>query len=211
MNEHERILEKRKRLLALARRKREQLREGQSGDQDIAIIGVAGRYPQARNVSEFWDNLRSGRNCISEVPADRWDWRDYYDPDSRQADKTNSRWGGFISNHDKFDPLFFKISPREAECMDPQERLFLENTWHLFEDAGITNEDLVAINSKVGVYVGVSNAHYAGLSIAALLRGHPNGGNSSAWSIPNRISYFWDLKGPSMAVDTASYCDSSSL
>ena len=207
MNEHERILEKRKRLLALARRKREQLREGQSGDQDIAIIGVAGRYPQARNVSEFWDNLRSGRNCISEVPADRWDWRDYYDPDSRQADKTNSRWGGFISNHDKFDPLFFKISPREAECMDPQERLFLENTWHLFEDAGITNEDLVAINSKVGVYVGVSNAHYAGLSIAALLRGHPNGGNSSAWSIPNRISYFWDLKGPSMAVDTA--CSSS--
>ena len=77
----------------------------------------------------------------------------------------------------------------------------------LFEDAGITNEDLVAINSKVGVYVGVSNAHYAGLSIAALLRGHPNGGNSSAWSIPNRISYFWDLKGPSMAVDTA--CSSS--
>ena len=65
MNEHERILEKRKRLLALARRKREQLREGQSGDQDIAIIGVAGRYPQARNVSEFWDNLSSGRNCIS--------------------------------------------------------------------------------------------------------------------------------------------------
>jgi Polyketide synthase modules and related proteins len=97
----------------------------QGADRDgIAIIGVSGRYPLASNLEEFWDNLKRGRDCITEIPADRWDWRTYYDSNKERVGKTYSKWGGFIDEVDKFDPLFFNISPREAEIMDPQERIF---------------------------------------------------------------------------------------
>lgn len=94
---------------------------------DIAIIGLSGRYPQSRDLEDYWKNLESGRDCIIEVPKDRWDWRKYYTEDRTQAGGHYSKWGGFTEDVDKFDPLFFNISPREAEYMDPQERLFLEH------------------------------------------------------------------------------------
>ncbi|WP_254635232.1 beta-ketoacyl synthase N-terminal-like domain-containing protein, partial [Paenibacillus sp. GbtcB18] len=93
---------------------------------DIAVIGVAGRYPQARTLEEFWQNLKSGEDCITEIPQERWDHRLYYDEDKNKIGKTYSKWGGFIEGVDQFDPLFFHITPREAEIMDPQERLFLQ-------------------------------------------------------------------------------------
>ena len=160
--------------------------------QDVAIIGLAGRYPEAKDVGEFWQNLKEGRNCIREIPSERWNWREYYDDEKGKEKTAYTKWGGFIKDIDKFDPLFFRISPKEAEKMDPQERLFLEVAYAGIEDAGYTPETL-ADNGKVGVYIGVMNGNY------------PTG--PGYWSIANRVSYLFDLKGPSMAVDSA--CSSS--
>ena len=88
---------------------------------DIAIVGLAGRYPQADTLQDFWRNLAAGRDCIEEVPPERWDHRRYAEDAERARP---SRWGGFLHDADAFDPLFFGIAPLEAERMDPQERLF---------------------------------------------------------------------------------------
>ncbi|WP_373855388.1 SDR family NAD(P)-dependent oxidoreductase, partial [Desulfocucumis palustris] len=162
------------------------------GIQDIAIIGLSGRYPGANDVDEFWNNLREGRNCITEIPKNRWDWKEYFDQDKGKRGSIYTKWGGFIKDIDKFDPLFFHISPAEAEQMDPQERLFLEVVYASIEDTGYTPANLCE-SRKVGVFVGVMNGNY------------PTG--TSYWSIANRISYLLNFQGPSMAVDTA--CSSS--
>ncbi|MEJ2691600.1 MAG: alpha/beta fold hydrolase [Candidatus Thiodiazotropha sp.] len=164
---------------------------------DVAIIGLSGRYPGAENLEEFWENLCQGRDSISEIPADRWDWREYYDPQSKGAtDSSYTKWGGFLKDADKFDPMFFSMSPLQADAIDPQERLFLETAWALFEDAGITRKKLDMLDHNVGVFVGIMNNHYA-----------RHGGNTAYWSVANRVSYFFDLNGPSMAIDSA--CSSS--
>ncbi|MGO4757583.1 beta-ketoacyl synthase N-terminal-like domain-containing protein, partial [Streptomyces sp. 2MCAF27] len=90
---------------------------------DIAIIGVAGRYPEADDVDEFWRNLRAGRDSIEEIPRERWDNSRFYDPDKSAFGKTYGKWGGFIRGADRFDPLFFRMSQIEAEHTDPQERV----------------------------------------------------------------------------------------
>ncbi len=100
------------------------------GNVDIAIIGLSGRYPQAHNIQEFWHNLRSAKNCITEIPPERWDHRLYFDANKNTPGKTYSKWGGFLDGADRFDPLFFNISPRETHIMDPQERVFLECVFH---------------------------------------------------------------------------------
>ena len=85
---------------------------------------------------EFWQNLVAGRDCIVEVPKDRWDYEHYFDPKPSKPGKTYNKWGGFLNQVDKFDAAFFRIPPREVEIMDPQERLFLETVWQTVEDAG---------------------------------------------------------------------------
>ncbi|MEK3775411.1 SDR family NAD(P)-dependent oxidoreductase [Paenibacillus sp. FSL K6-4396] len=168
--------------------------------QDIAIIGVAGRYPGARNIHEFWENLRSGTDSITEIPPERWDQEQVYDPAPGTPGKTYGRWGGFLDGVDEFDPLFFQISPREAEMMDPQERLFMQCVYETLEDAGYTRERLAA--DIVGVYVGVMYEEYQlyGAESSIALSGNPA-------SIANRVSYFCNFRGPSLAVDTM--CSSS--
>ncbi|HWU90308.1 MAG TPA: beta-ketoacyl synthase N-terminal-like domain-containing protein, partial [Kofleriaceae bacterium] len=163
-----------------------------STQDGIAIIGMSGRYPGARNVREYWDNLKAGRSSIREIPAERWDHRRYYDPQKGKLGKSYSKWGGFIEDIDMCDPLFFRISPKEAEQMDPQERLFLQEAYASIEDAGYTPAGLCA-SRQVGVYVGVMNSTYQR--------------HVAYWSIANRVSYLFDFHGPSMAVDTA--CSSS--
>ncbi len=186
--------------------KRQHDREPKPTTEDIAIIGVSGRYPLAGNLREFWRNLKSGRSCITEIPASRWDHSQYYHPDSES--KSYSKWGGFIEDVDKFDPLFFGISPKEAEQTDPQERLFLEVAWETLEDAGYTREELVrscqdSAGADVGVFVGVMYAPYQLLATGVWARPNEVGPNSSHWSIPNRVSYLFNFQGPSLAVDTA--------
>ncbi|GDY59742.1 hypothetical protein SVIO_103650 [Streptomyces violaceusniger] len=109
-----------------------------TGVGDIAIVGLAGRYPQASDVNQFWDVLRNGRDCVTEIPEERWDYRDYFAPSRGAIGRSYSKWGAFLDGVDQFDPLFFNISPRQAELMDPHERLFLETAWETIEDAGYT-------------------------------------------------------------------------
>ena len=166
--------------------------------EPIAIVGLSGRYPESENIEAFWNNLRNGKDCITEVPKERWDWRDYYNENDKENNKHTSKWGGFIKGVDEFDPRFFNISPREASYIDPQERLFLQHAWMAVEDAGLTRASLQIPHEddqkgQVGVYVGVMYGEY-NLS-------------GSLASIANRVSYFLNLHGPSMTLDTM--CSSS--
>lgn len=174
-------------------------------EQDIAIIGISGMYPQAENLIQFWDNLKTGKNCIEEIPMERWDYRSYMEQEGAVG-RVYAKWGGFIPKIAQFDPLFFKISPMDAEFMDPQERLFLECVWNTMEDAGKTRKALE--QEKVGVFVGIMYNHYQlnGLEAYTKDRSIP-AVNSSYASVANRVSYIMDFKGPSMAVDTM--CSSS--
>lgn len=178
-------------------------------DEDIAIIGASGRYPQASDLNAFHTNLAGGRDCISVIPRTRWDHAAYFDADRTKAGKCYSQWGGFLDEVDRFDPQFFNLSPREAELMDPQERLFLECAWSALEDAGYTRSGLAApgLERRVGVFVGVMWGGYQLFGAEELMHGRVVTANSPYWSIANRISYFFDLCGPSFAVDSA--CSSS--
>lgn len=176
-------------------------------DTDIAIVGVAGRYPQAADLDEFWDNIRSGRDCVREVPAERWDHRGHTRAEASSAGASpRTWWGGFLDDIDRFDPLFFQISLLEADYLDPQERLFLECAHHVLEDAGYTGE-LLSRAGRVGVFAGVMYQEYQLFGAQAQERGLPVALSGSASTIANRVSYFYDFHGPSMAVDTM--CSSS--
>lgn len=173
---------------------------------DIAIIGVSGRYPLAETLEQYWGNLQQGRDCIVEIPKDRWDYQLYYDPDKSRKGMSYAKWGGFLHHVDRFDPLFFSISPREAEIMDPQERLFLEASWHAIEDAGYTRHSLDK-DRNIGVFVGVMYGHYQLYGADEELRSKDFVPVSSFASIANRVSYHLNFQGPSLALDTM--CSSS--
>jgi len=172
---------------------------------NIAIIGISGQYPMADNLQEFWENLKDGRDCIDEIPKDRWDKDLFFDENKRQSGKSYGKWGGFLNDIDKFDALLFHISPKEAELIDPQERLFLQCAWNTLEDAGYSCKALE--KNKVGVFVGVMYGQYQLLGIEESTKGNYLTPSSSYASIANRASYYFNFKGPSMAVDTM--CSSS--
>lgn len=172
-------------------------------EDDIAIIGLSGQYPGAENLDEFWENLRNGVDSITLIPRERWHYEDYYAKEKGKFGTTNCKWGGFLKDVDKFDPLFFNISPNEACLMDPQERLFLETAWHAIEDAGYSRRYLNT--NHVGVFVGVMYGQYQ--LLPAMLNGHNLGHTSIYASIANRVSYYFNLSGPSIAMDTM--CSSS--
>ena len=177
----------------------------------IAIIGIGCRFPgDAKSPEAFWQLLCAGRDAVTEIPRDRWDVDAFYDPDPNTRGKMCTRWGGFLGEVDKFDPHFFGITPREAVSMDPQQRLLLEVAWEALEDAGHRVERLSG--SRTGVYIGISLGDYM------RLLGSDEPDNLRRYDIyvatgnplciaANRISYLWNLRGPSMAVDTA--CSSS--
>ncbi|HSN98381.1 MAG TPA: SDR family NAD(P)-dependent oxidoreductase, partial [Candidatus Nanopelagicales bacterium] len=177
------------------------------GDEPIAIIGVAGRYPGARDLDAFWQKLRDGASCITEIPDDRLDWRGHFDPEPGKPGRICTRWGGFIEGVAEFDPLFFKLSPREAEAMDPQERIFLQTAFCLLEDSGHTRQSIGGQDRAVGVFVGVMHGTYARVGAALRDRGVWVSANAPYWSIANRVSYLFDFQGPSYALDSA--CSSS--
>ncbi len=178
----------------------------QHKSQAIAIIGIGCRFPGANDYEQFWLNLEQGVNSISEIPPQRWDVQKYYSPNPQERNKTTSKWSGLIEASDEFDALFFGISPREAKMIDPQQRLMLELSWSCLEDAGYSPSQLSG--SPVGVFIGACNYD----SILFLnqdqenIEGHIGTGTWTCM-IPNRISYFFDFRGPSVPVDTA--CSSS--
>jgi acyl transferase domain-containing protein/NAD(P)-dependent dehydrogenase (short-subunit alcohol dehydrogenase family) len=180
----------------------------------VAIIGMSGRYPGAPDLRTFWDNLRNGRDCITPIPAERWDDRSYFAERRGLEGKHYCRWGGFLDGVDEFDPLFFNVSPQEAETMDPQERLFLQASWQAIEDAGYTRARLAAAEAsrpgargKVGVFAGVMWSEYHLLALEESWRGRFTMASSSPAMIANRVSYALNLHGPSVPIDTM--CSSS--
>src|SRR5205085_11451093 len=106
-----------------------------NGKDCVAVVGMAGRFPGAGTIEAFWDNLKAGADCVTEVPAERWEVERWYDPDPSKPDKTYCKWGGFLQDVDKFDPACVRISPAEAQVIDPQQRLFLQTCWEGLEDA----------------------------------------------------------------------------
>lgn len=172
---------------------------------DIAIIGMGCRLPGADTVEDFWEMLKNGRSGITDIPKDRWDVDAYYDADPMKPGRMNAKKGGYISNIKAFDAAFFNISPKEAESIDPQQRLMLELTWEALEDAGILPEDIKG--SSTGVFVGSCSNDFSTM-VFGHDANHPYAGTGTTnCIIANRVSYAYDLKGPSLSYDTA--CASS--
>ena len=175
-------------------------------NDSVAIVGMAGVMPQCDDLVTFWEALRYGRDLITEVPSERWNWRDYLNDQDSDNPLTAIRWGGFLKQVDCFDAPFFGISPYEAKLMDPQQRLLLQVVWHVLEDAGYLASDLAG--SSTGVYVGVSTSDYFELMRERHVSIDAHTATGYAHSIlANRISYLFDFHGPSEAIDTS--CSSS--
>lgn len=182
----------------------------QAAHEPIAIVGIGCRFPGGSDTPEgYWDMLRDGRDAVRDVPADRWNLDDYYDPNPEVAGRMYARTGGFLDQSlQHFDAGFFGISPREAESLDPQQRLLLETSWEALEHAGIAPMSLSGTDA--GVYLGIGTADYGNLR-----QRYPNdqgvdlySGTGSAYCVASgRLSFFLGLHGPNIAVDTA--CSSS--
>ncbi|MFV2094788.1 SDR family NAD(P)-dependent oxidoreductase [Micromonospora sp. LOL_014] len=175
--------------------------DGTDPTQLIAVVGMAGRFPQAPDVDSFWRLLRDRSDAIAPVPGDRWDASAQLDPERHVQDV-----GGFVDEVDLFDPGFFGISPREAEDIDPQQRLMLETVWRTLEDAGQPAAGLRG--SRTGVYVGASWHDYEILRKERGLGATTHSAVGNALDvIAARVSYFLRLTGPSLVVETG--CSSS--
>ncbi|MFN3191970.1 MAG: SDR family NAD(P)-dependent oxidoreductase [Aureliella sp.] len=180
-----------------------------SKEEPLAIIGIGCRFPGgADSWQDYWHLLESGTDAISETPDSRWNLKKFYEANETLPGKTQSKWGGYVRNIERFDPQLFGISPREAASMDPQQRMLLEVAYRAMEDAGHPTQALAG--QRVSVFVGISSFDYAvaGLSFQdrGVIDAYSNTGGSSSIAA-NRISYCFDLRGPSVAVDTA--CSSS--
>jgi acyl transferase domain-containing protein/lauroyl/myristoyl acyltransferase/acyl carrier protein len=177
--------------------------------EPIAITGIGCRYPGGvTDAGSFWRLLTGGVDAITEIPADRWNIERFHTTRPGTRGRSVSKWGGFIDGIDQFDAAFFNISAREAACIDPQQRWLLLTAWEAIEDAG---EDPRALRgSKAGVFVGVSSVEYCTIQASP-----ERPGNVDVWTATggllslasNRVSYVFDLHGPSFSVDTA--CSSS--
>ena len=176
--------------------------------EPIAIIGMGCRLPGANNLQTFWSLLHDGVDAITEVPKDRWNIDEFYDPDPDALGKMYVRNAGFLDQVDQFDAQFFGITPREVENMDPQQRLLLEVSWEAVEQAGIAPDRLR--NSQTGVFVGITTNDYLQLQIGSSdhskIDAYSATGNCLN-AVAGRLSYTLGLQGPSMVVDTA--CSSS--
>lgn len=169
----------------------------------LALVGVGCRFPGGvYDTDSLWKMLIEGASAIGEVPEDRWHVDRYHHTDSESTGRMITRRGGFVDQIKNFDAAFWGISPREAKRMDPQQRWLLETAWEACEDAGIAPSKLRG--ASVGVFVGASSHDYGSLQLNDLanLDVHTNTGGTLSIAA-NRISYMFDLKGPSIAVDTA--------
>jgi len=187
----------------------DEVRVAQPHDPDaaIAIVGIGCRFPGAHGPAAFWELLQSGVDAVGPVPAGRWS-TDAFDAEPGRRGTYYAPRGGFLPAIDTFDAGFFDISPNEADRMDPQQRLLLETAWEACEHAGMRMSALAG--TETGVFVGISTSDYRALQFGALewLDHHAGTGNAASIAA-NRLSYLFDLRGPSLAVDTA--CSSSLL
>ncbi|HSI40010.1 MAG TPA: beta-ketoacyl synthase N-terminal-like domain-containing protein, partial [Xanthobacteraceae bacterium] len=193
--------------LALKAREARQQAKTLLGADPIAVVGMACRVPGGGSTPDkLWQVLRDGVDAVRDIPADRWDGDAWYDPDMAAPGKSITKQGGFIDAIDQFDAGYFDILPREAEQMDPQQRLLLEVAIEALDDAGLPQPALAG--SRTGVYIASYHNDYAKLSYAEREAIDPRTLTGTLHSVlANRVSYFLDLRGPSLSVDTA--CSSS--
>lgn len=208
----ERVEDKTEVKLDLPDTKKDDIRESESDVQDIAIIGISGRYPMSENIELLYENLKAGKDCIEEIPLERFDYRKFYDKKGGKG-KITCKWGGFIEDVDKFDEEFFGIVPKVASMMDPQERIMLETAWQAIEDSGYTPEELTSStggtrDNDIGVFIGMMYDDYKVIETQELVN-HNYDSLTEYWNSPiaNRISFMFDFRGPSYVVDSA--CSSS--
>ncbi|CAN5469729.1 type I polyketide synthase [soil metagenome] len=178
--------------------------------EPIAIVGVGCRLPGGlSDLDEFWAALMAGRDCIVDIPGNRWDPQKYLDPTGRARGRSYVHQAGILTEDPKaFDPAFFGIPPREAAILDPQQRLLLECTWEAFEDAGEPPNKHAGANT--GVFVGGFMTDHFTIHSDPRIRDRLNTHSATSGThtmLSNRISYTFDLHGPSVTVDTA--CSSS--
>jgi acyl transferase domain-containing protein/acyl carrier protein/SAM-dependent methyltransferase/enoyl-[acyl-carrier-protein] reductase (NADH) len=173
--------------------------------RDIAVIGLAGQFPEAADIHQFWNNLLAGRDSVKDIPRERWEVDRFYDPEAERTGTTYCRTGGALAGIDLFDAAFFNISPVEAERMDPQQRLLLMEAWKALEDAGYSETALKG--RACAFFLGCQQGDYNDL---VERRSTPNAysllGNLNA-TLSARIAYYLNLKGPAVSIDTA--CSSS--
>ncbi|MGO9156827.1 type I polyketide synthase [Mycobacterium sp.] len=190
---------------------RELVRAGTAFPTDIAepvaVVGIGCRLPG--NVSGpdgFWELLVDGKDAVGEVPGDRWDADEFYDPDPSAPGRMTTKWGGFVPDAAGFDADFFGIPPREAVAMDPQHRMLLEVAWEALEHAGIPPDSLSG--SRTAAVMGLSSWDYTIINVErnAEIDAYLSTGNPHCAAV-GRISYLLGLRGPAVAVDTA--CSSS--
>ncbi len=185
---------------------KENVKQQQWKKEPVAIIGMSGMFPQSPDLDTFWNHIVNQKDLITEIPWERWDSSNYFVKKAKDNHKSYSKWGGFLEDLDKFDAAFFNISPREAEQMDPQQRIFLETVWKAIENSGYKASALSG--TKTGVYVGAVNSDYWDIMMCSGLEAdsYSISGNINC-VIANRISYLLNLQGASASIDTA--CSSS--
>ena len=186
------------------------LKKEKSNSHDIAIVGISLKLPMADSLDEYWSLLSNSVNCIRDLPDNRKkDIDDYINYSDAFGEEARYVKGGYLDSIDKFDYEFFKLTPKEASLMEPCQRLFLETAFESIEDAGYSEKDIRGSNT--GVYVGFANTlkdSYQKMIFDVEKESVSQSIASTLGAIvPSRLSYIYDLVGPSMVVDTA--CSSS--
>ncbi|MEW9551925.1 type I polyketide synthase [Nonomuraea sp. NPDC050783] len=171
--------------------------------EPVAVVGIGCRLPGGTgSPDQFWDLLCAGRNTTGPLPAERWHRYESRGPEHAAALRGAVRHGSFLDDIEGFDAEFFGLSPREAELMDPQQRILMETAWEALEHAGLPPHELAGTDA--GVFVGVCTADYGGRLLEDLPQIEAwTGIGAATCAVANRISYSLDLRGPSMAIDTA--------
>lgn len=175
----------------------------------IAVVGMACRLPgNIESPADLWDALLRGADLVTEVPLERWDAEEHYDPEPGVPGRSVSKWGAFIEDIAGFDAEFFGIAEREAIAIDPQHRLLLETAWEAVEHAGVDPAGLAG--TRTGVFVGMTHNDYQLLAADTPAIVGPYGFTGSNYSMASgRIAYHLGLRGPAFTVDSA--CSSSLL
>lgn len=168
----------------------------------VAVIGMACRLPGGIESPELlWEALLRGDDLITEVPRDRWDISEYYDPEPAPG-RTTSKWGAFIEDIAGFDAQFFGINEREAAALDPQHRLLLETSWEALEHAGLT--EATVGESLTSVFMGLTHLDYQLINADSEMMEGPYGYEGNTFSMASgRIAHALGLHGPAMTIDTA--------
>ena len=174
----------------------------------VAVVGMSCRFPGAENIESYWQNLMAGHSAVTQIPAERWDVNEYF-ADEPASGKTVSKWAGLIDDFDCFDPDFFGLSAEDAQMIDPQERILMQQVYHAFEDAGVDVKSLEG--SDTGIFVGYEYAEYEQYMRQQLGPDaqYPPNSSSQMYYLANRVSHVFDFCGPSEAINTN--CASSAV